>query len=123
MKPNIQRYANIDSFDTGASSHSEYREALNHIFTRLDLERVDPATIGTVERDLDVYAGFLSDLDNPHLSRPTVHFTGTRGKGSTLVHLESIMNASSYSTGATVSPHLEEVRERIRLNGNCFPLV
>ena len=45
------------------------------------------------------------------------HVAGTKGKGSTCAFVESILRHSGYSTGFFSSPHLVEVRERIRING------
>ncbi len=46
-----------------------------------------------------------------------IHLTGTKGKGSTCAFVESILKKSGYKTGLFSSPHLIEVRERIKLNG------
>lgn len=46
-----------------------------------------------------------------------IHVTGTHGKGSTCFYCESILLSHGYSTGFYSSPHLLEVRERIRIDG------
>ncbi|KAK9700672.1 Folylpolyglutamate synthetase, variant 3 [Basidiobolus ranarum] len=50
-----------------------------------------------------------------------VHVTGTKGKGSTCAISESILRqvgkSTPIKTGLFTSPHLIEVRERIRING------
>lgn len=46
-----------------------------------------------------------------------IHVTGTKGKGSTCAMTESILRSSGYSTGLFTSPHLWDVRERIRVDG------
>lgn len=46
-----------------------------------------------------------------------IHIAGTKGKGSTAAFAESILRASGYTTGLFTSPHLIDVRERIRING------
>lgn len=48
---------------------------------------------------------------------PVITICGTNGKGSTTAFLESILIESGYKVGAYTSPHLEHVRERIRING------
>ncbi len=108
---------NVELFDSGAMHHPGYHAVLKHLYQRLDLEKLDPSTFLTVNRDLDDYRNFLGTIGNPHLQRKTIHVTGTRGKGSFVAALEAILLAAGYRTGATVSPHLEEVRERIRIDG------
>jgi folylpolyglutamate synthase len=47
-----------------------------------------------------------------------VHVTGTKGKGSTACLCESILRErNSYKTGMLMSPHLVDIRERIRIGG------
>ena len=46
-----------------------------------------------------------------------IHVAGTKGKGSTCAMAESILRRRGYRTGLFTSPHLVDVRERIRLDG------
>lgn len=47
-----------------------------------------------------------------------VHITGTKGKGSTACMCESILRQRhGYKTGLFTSPHLVDIRERIRIGG------
>jgi dihydrofolate synthase/folylpolyglutamate synthase len=46
-----------------------------------------------------------------------VHVAGTKGKGSTVTYLDSIVRAAGWRTGAYTQPHLHTFRERIRLDG------
>jgi len=46
-----------------------------------------------------------------------VHVAGTKGKGSTCAFVESLLRHHGIHTGFFSSPHLVEVRERVRLNG------
>ena len=50
-----------------------------------------------------------------------IHITGTKGKGSTAAFCESILRHHGYNIGLFTSPHLQEVRERIKLNGIPIP--
>lgn len=43
------------------------------------------------------------------------HIAGSKGKGSTCVFLASILRAAGYRVGLYTSPHLYDVRERIRI--------
>ena len=46
-----------------------------------------------------------------------IHVTGTKGKGSTCAFVEAALRQCGFRTGLYTSPHLVEVRERIRING------
>ena len=50
-----------------------------------------------------------------------VHVAGTKGKGSTCTMVESILRAQGLRTALYTSPHLIDVRERIRIDGKLLP--
>lgn len=58
----------------------------------------------------------LNDIDQLNI----IHIAGTKGKGSTCAFTESILRQYGYKTGFFSSPHLIEVRERIRINGELI---
>ncbi len=60
-------------------------------------------------------------LGHPERSFPSVLVGGTNGKGSTSAFLEAILRASGRRTGLYTSPHLVDVRERIRVDGTVIP--
>ena len=62
-------------------------------------------------------AKFVKLLGNPHLGFPVIHVAGTNGKGSVCAMLDSIYRANGYKVGLFSSPHLIELGERIRING------
>lgn len=66
---------------------------------------------------LDHITQLLNYLDHPEQQFPAVHIAGTNGKGSTAAILESILREAGYKTGLYTSPHLIDIRERIRING------
>ncbi|MCJ7740999.1 bifunctional folylpolyglutamate synthase/dihydrofolate synthase [Candidatus Microgenomates bacterium] len=53
-------------------------------------------------------------LGNPQKSYPTIHVTGTSGKGSTATFIASILS-TKYKVGLLTSPHLVKVNERIKI--------
>lgn len=69
---------------------------------------------------LEKIISLLAELDHPHTQYPTIHIAGTNGKGSTSAMIESILRAAGYRTGLYTSPHLVDVRERVRLNGQSI---
>src|SRR5258706_788107 len=63
----------------------------------------------------------FSVLTHPQDRLPDIHTAGTSGKGSVAAALESVMRASGYRTGLYTSPHLIDLRERIKIDG--VPLI
>lgn len=59
----------------------------------------------------------LDRLGNPEKRLQIIHVAGTNGKGSTSAMIASIMRQAGYSVGLYTSPHLQDFRERFRLNG------
>ncbi|XP_068104664.1 folylpolyglutamate synthase, mitochondrial-like isoform X2 [Hyperolius riggenbachi] len=55
----------------------------------------------------------VEDLDQLNI----IHVTGTKGKGSTCAFAEQILRNCGLKTGFFSSPHLFDIRERIRING------
>jgi len=56
-------------------------------------------------------------LGDPQAMIPAAHIAGTNGKGSTAAMLASISRAAGVRTGLYTSPHLIDIRERIRVDG------
>lgn len=66
-------------------------------------------------------ARLLSELGDPHEDTTHVQIAGSNGKGSTARMVESICRTQDLDVGLYTSPHLEDVRERIRVNGRKIP--
>ncbi|MBT5642180.1 bifunctional folylpolyglutamate synthase/dihydrofolate synthase, partial [Candidatus Bathyarchaeota archaeon] len=47
---------------------------------------------------------------------------GTNGKGSTSAIIASVLQAAGYKVGLYTSPHLEDFRERIKVDGEMIPV-
>ncbi|XP_078502785.1 folylpolyglutamate synthase, mitochondrial isoform X2 [Lissotriton helveticus] len=101
----------------------EYQDAirtLNTLQTNASyLEQVKRER-GNPQLQLEAMGGFLErsglkveDLDQLNI----IHVTGTKGKGSTCAFAERILRNYGLKTGFYSSPHLVQVRERIRING------
>jgi dihydrofolate synthase/folylpolyglutamate synthase len=56
-------------------------------------------------------------FSHPQRRYPTVHIAGTNGKGSTAAMTAAIARAANLRTGLYTSPHLIEITERIRVDG------
>jgi dihydrofolate synthase / folylpolyglutamate synthase len=66
---------------------------------------------------LDRMRALMTLLGDPQESIPSVHVTGTNGKGSTSAMVTSLMMAQGLSVGTYTSPNLERVSERLAYNG------
>lgn len=64
---------------------------------------------------LDRMRAVLAALGNPERAVPCIHVAGTKGKGSTCAVSASILREAGYAVGLYTSPHLSDLRERIRV--------
>ncbi|CAG5035054.1 unnamed protein product [Parnassius apollo] len=108
-----------------SSSKFNYEEAVK----KLNLLQSNKSTIEQIRRDIKLgqKCTNIEDMEN-YLARTgvslsaldklsVIHVAGTKGKGSTSAMCESVLRQHGYRTGFYSSPHLVEVRERIRLDG------
>jgi dihydrofolate synthase / folylpolyglutamate synthase len=63
----------------------------------------------------------LEQRGYPQTTFKTIHVIGTNGKGSTCAMLATGLQASGLKVGRFTSPHLEDYRERIEVNGQRIP--
>jgi dihydrofolate synthase/folylpolyglutamate synthase len=61
-------------------------------------------------------------LGDPQRAYPVIHVTGTNGKTSTARMIEALLREFGLHTGLITSPHLSDLRERIRLDGEPVSL-
>ncbi|ELZ18854.1 dihydropteroate synthase [Natrinema thermotolerans DSM 11552] len=90
----------------------EYHEAADFLF---DLRRFRPKP-GT-----ESTARLLAHLGTPHDDVDCVQIAGSNGKGSTARMVERTLREAGYSVGLYTSPHLEDLRERVRIDGRKMP--
>ena len=95
-----------------------YQEALDYIYSFIDYERT--SLEGPRRFDLSRITALLELLGQPHRRYKAVHIAGTKGKGSTVAMIESILRAAGYKTGLFTSPHLHTYRERMRTGGQLI---
>ena len=88
--------------------HFSYEEAVNYI---LDVPRF---TKKNVPEDTERFFDFLG---RPGERAKIVHVAGTNGKGSVCAFVTSVLERAGISTRLFSSPHLVDIRERFRLNG------
>ena len=90
-----------------------FSDALRYLDQHINLE----AVAGRVEGlSLDRMRALMAILGDPQRSYPSVHVTGTNGKGSTTFMISALLHARGLSVGTYTSPHVETINERIRWN-------
>ncbi|WP_336136884.1 dihydropteroate synthase [Natronomonas amylolytica] len=90
----------------------EYHEAANFLF---DLRRYSPRTgVESTRRLLDY-------VDAPDEDLRVVQIAGSNGKGSTARMVERVLREAGHSVGLYTSPHLDDIRERVRIDGRKVP--
>src|SRR5215467_4240308 len=62
----------------------------------------------------------LKLLGEPHKKFKSILIAGTNGKGSVAAFCDSILRVSGHKTGLYTSPHLLQIEERIRTDGNMI---
>ncbi|SDY14371.1 dihydropteroate synthase [Halopenitus persicus] len=85
-----------------------YHEAANFLFG-LRRFSVRPGT--------DSIEALLDHLENPEEELEFVQIAGSNGKGSTARIAESILRQGDRTVGLYTSPHLEDLSERVRVDG------
>jgi dihydrofolate synthase / folylpolyglutamate synthase len=91
--------------------------ALEYLLGRIDYERVPRFPYRAQNLKLARMRELLARLGNPHQRYPIVHVAGTKGKGSTSTLIAGILGAAGYRTGLYTSPHLEQIEERMTVDG------
>lgn len=61
--------------------------------------------------------GLLRQITGGSVRSKVIHVAGTNGKGSVCAYLQSLLMEAGFSVGMFTSPHLQTMRERIRING------
>ncbi|MDI3523394.1 MULTISPECIES: folylpolyglutamate synthase/dihydrofolate synthase family protein [Kosmotoga] len=86
----------------------EYREALEYLYSS--------RPYGKIKYGLFRIEELMERLGNPQESYPTIHITGTNGKGSVATILKGVLEAHGLHVGMNISPHIVSFRERIQLD-------
>jgi dihydrofolate synthase / folylpolyglutamate synthase len=95
-----------------------YQETLDYLFSQLPMyQRLGQAAY---KADLKTTIALLKVLKNPQQNFKTIHIAGTNGKGSVAHLMASIFQTAGYKTGLYTSPHLNDFRERIKINGEMI---
>ncbi|APX73065.1 bifunctional folylpolyglutamate synthase/dihydrofolate synthase [Companilactobacillus allii] len=86
---------------------NSYQEAINYIHSLPKFHRTN---------SLDRIKSALKCLNNPQNDYPTIHVTGTNGKGSTCNYLSNLLEADGLRVGMFTSPFIKVFNERIQIS-------
>ena len=92
----------------------DLESALEWLDSHIDFESAMPSRRALPA--LDRMQSLMAVLGDPHESIPSVHVTGTNGKGSTSAMVTALMMAQGLSVGTYTSPNLHRVSERLAHN-------
>ena len=95
-----------------------FEEANAYLEDHVNFEQVAPTREGTPS--LDRVRALAAAMGDPQASAPSIHVTGTNGKGSTARMITALLNAHGLSVGLYTSPDLERVTERLSMNGEII---
>lgn len=95
-----------------------YPETLEWLYAQLPMfQRTGPVRY---RLDLSKTHGLCAALGHPEKGLQVVHIAGTNGKGSVSHAVAAALRARGLKVGLSTSPHLEDPRERIRIDGMCI---
>ena len=98
-----------------------YEAALNYLFGATDYEKMQRVRYNADTFSLDRVEALLGALGSPERRFRSVHVAGTKGKGSTAAILHALALECGLKTGLYTSPHLVDLRERIRVGREDIP--
>ena len=94
-----------------------YKDALDYLYSFVDFSLQKTSTYSPDRFKLERMQTLAEAMGNPHLSYPTIHVAGTKGKGSVCALCASTLYQAGYKVGLYTSPHLDDYVERIQING------
>ncbi len=92
-----------------------YQSALDFLYQFVNYERKMTDIYAPEKMDPFRPAQLLYAAGDPQRSYPSIHIAGTKGKGSVAAMCAAALSAAGYRVGLYTSPHLQELRERIRV--------
>lgn len=86
---------------------AEAHQALHEFYGSTGIER---------HYKLDRMRALMAHLGNPQETLRVIHVAGTSGKTSTSYYAAALLKASGAKVGLTLSPHVDEVNERLQID-------
>ena len=95
----------------------EFRDALSFLDGHVNLE----ATAGRIHGlSLEAIRGLVGSMGDPQADLAAIHVTGTNGKGSVVAMAGALLTATGLRVGSYTSPHVDTIRERIKISGELI---
>lgn len=91
-----------------------YSQVISYLESFVNFEKI-PSYRYKRSLKLERIKKFLALLGNPQDDFKCIHVAGTKGKGSTCAFIAYILKEAGYKVGFYTSPHLADLRERIRI--------
>lgn len=98
-----------------------FDDAVHFLLDRVNVERSNHSKLDPHTFKLERTAALMEALGNPHTSFKSVHVGGSKGKGSVCEMAAASLQACGLTTGLYTSPHLMDIRERVRIGGRPIP--
>lgn len=95
---------------------------MNQIKNFKQANRVLRSYIGSSDKlkaggySLESMKSLMRFLGNPQNRLKVIHVAGTSGKSSTCYYISSLLTNAGFNVGLTVSPHVDEINERLQIN-------
>jgi dihydrofolate synthase/folylpolyglutamate synthase len=112
-----RRPVEIDVPASAPAPPRTYEEALAFLNARTDVEQLRPSQIPAGTLKLDRMVAMVEALHHPDREFKSVHVAGSKGKGSVCEMTAAALAGCGYAVGLYTSPHLVNIRERIRVAG------
>ncbi len=105
----------MSTHGAGSLPFATVADALAWLDSHIDFESSMPSrrALPTLAR----MEALMSVLGEPNLASPSLHITGTNGKGSTSAMVTALLMAKGLTVGTYTSPNLHRVHERLATNG------
>ncbi|MGI6458213.1 MAG: bifunctional folylpolyglutamate synthase/dihydrofolate synthase [bacterium] len=100
---------------------STFHQALDYLYSFISFEHKTSWQYNARTLNLESFRGLLKELGSPQFSFKSIHVAGSDGKGSVCAMIESVLQVMGYQVGMYISPHLEDIRERITINQQWIP--